>query len=402
MTSPDQPASGNTFKLMIGDLDTPFAEVTRYDHALPAQLRPVQLDPSVVTAIRALLQSLPSVAGVGAQAAATTYTLTFAPAVAAQLQMGTATLMPALNGGMRAIAVDASGRILGNGTLVAAQGLSSATSAIMIWQVLALITAQYYLHDMQQQMHAIKNTIKDLENTLLAKELALLVSHERYLQRTVNMVQRGAVRELDLDAISGQLEHMERECDQVQELMRQLMERQGPRIEKTLTSELFQWEVRNNIAAAQTYIDEFDLLSQGFVASVRVKTMIATVRSYLFHQTQISLARLKEANEDGQRGRMLSIKFYERIITRYKDAQADTDMFNLLSGLRKRFISFAAKRWADSRTRFIELNTHLSAIECQISAINQHLPPTILIQLDAEGNPLLYALPDGVGGQAVG
>lgn len=98
----------------------------------------------------------------------------------------------------------------------------------MLWQTLALITAQHYLQDMQKQLRELHTAVTDIHDTLLAKELALLVSHERYIKRTIQIVQRGAANELDLPSMNVQLDQMERECDQVQDVMRYLMERQFP------------------------------------------------------------------------------------------------------------------------------------------------------------------------------
>ncbi|MEI8166728.1 MAG: hypothetical protein WCG26_10125 [Chloroflexales bacterium] len=331
------------------------------------------------------------------QASSTTYLLTFAPNVAAQLQGGTATLMHALNGGARAIAVDASGQMIGNGTLVAAQGLSSAATAIMLWQTLALATAQHYLHTMQQQLRTIHEAVQSIQDLLLAKEQARLIGHERYLQRTVDMVKRGATKELDMAAISVQLEQMERECDEVQALMYYQMERQVPHMQAAPLWAWFPWEVEGNVAAAEKYVDAFDAAARAFAASVRVKGMLAAVRAHLFQQTQISLARLKEAGEDTHRGRVLMVTFYDAITARGKDVWASTDLAGFLNGLRHTLVQRVANRRAAIRMQFDQIGSDLSTTQRQITGLGTHLPPALLLQVDSNGIVQVYAAPPSVG-----
>ncbi len=395
---PPPPEAGTMVKIIVGEHDAPLAEVTPYTIALPSELRPVQLDSSVGTAIGAMLHSLPGVVGASMQASSTTYLLTFAPTVAAQLQGGTATLMHALNGGARAIAVDAtSGRMIGTGTLVAAQGLSSAATAIMLWQTLALATAQHYLHAMQQQLRTIHEAVQSIQDLLLAKEQARLIGHERYLQRTVDMVKRGATKELDMAAMSVQLEQMERECDEVQALMYYQMERQVPHMETAPLWAWFPWEVEGNVAAARKYVDAFDAAARAFAASVRVKGMIAAVRAQLFQQTQISLARLKEAGEDSIRGYTLIVKFYTLISARGKDVWASTDLPGFLNGLRRTLAQHLAERSSAIRSQFDQLGNDLSTTQRQITGLGTHLPPALLLQVDSNGIVQVYAAPPSVG-----
>ncbi len=391
------PTSEGLVKVIIGAIEAPLAELIAYNRPFPASPRPVSLDPSVVTTIGAMLRVLPGVVGTGMQASSTTYLLTFAPNVTAQLQAGSASIMHALDGGVRAVAVDASGRIMGNGTLVAAPGLSSVATAAMLWQTLALVTAQHYLHDMQQQLRVIHEEVHAIQDLLMAREKARLIGHERYLQRTVDMVNRGSTKELDIAAVSVQLEQMERECDEVQALMYHLMERQVPQMQAAPLWAWFHWEVESNVTAAQKYVDEFDHAAHVFIATVRVKTMIAVVRAHLFHQTQISLARLKEAREDSKRGYRLIVDFYTIIIARGKDVWASTDIPGFLNGLRQTLMQRLTERISSYHKQMDHLDSDLSTTQRQITGINTQMPPTVLLRVNRNGMVQVYAAPLSVG-----
>ena len=390
-----------TVKLVVGDVEAPLAELTPYDLAPPSKGSPLQLEPSVLAAIGNLLRTAPSAVGLGIQLSSKSYILQFSPNVAMQLKSGTATLMQALNGGVRAVAVDANGRIVGTGKLVAVGGLSSAATAIMFWQTLALVTAQHYLHDMQEQLREISATVKDVQDFLMAKEVAVLVSHERFLQRTMQSVKQGAASELDMAAISSQLEQMERECDQVQELMRHLMERQAPRLKDAPLTAWFPWEVTNNVKAAEPFIDEFDRAMKVFAATVRIKAMIAAVRAQVFRQTQISLARLKEARDDGYRGHKIMLSFYELISVRGREVWANTDVIGLLNGLRQDLAQRFLTRLQDARNQFEGLDAQLEIVQRHMNEVHTNIPPALLIHLDPDGHIHAYAAPKAAVSQQV-
>jgi hypothetical protein len=90
--------------------------------------------------------------------------------------------MQAVEGGARAIAVDAQGSILAHGTLVPLSGLNPVLAAAALWQVAAMATAQHYLVAMQQQLARIEAAINELRDWLEDREVAGLVTSARYLQ----------------------------------------------------------------------------------------------------------------------------------------------------------------------------------------------------------------------------
>lgn len=389
---PQAPPEG-TFKVVVGSLEAPLAELIPCALLPQRDLRPVPIDASVRESIGNMIRSLPAVMGLGIQETTQSYILKFTPAVTAQLQAGNASIMPALDSGVRAIAVNAHGRIIGNGTLVAAPGLSSIATAAILWQTLAMLTAQHYLHDMQAQLRTLREELQHIQDLLMAKEHMRLIGHERYVQRIVDTVKRGAIRELDMAAISVQLEQMERECDEVQALMYYQMHGQVPHMQSTPIWAWFPWEVERNVAAAQHYVDVFDAATHTFVASIRVKAMLAAVRAQLFHQTQISLARLKEAGEESRRGYTLIVQFSILICARGKDLWASTDLPGFLNGLRQTRAQWLKERASSIDRQFDQLGRDLSTTQRQIVRTREHLPQAVLLLHDPDGTLRVYEAP---------
>lgn len=71
---------------------------------------------------------------------------------------------------VRAMAVDSSGKIVAHGTLVSAAALNPAAAALAVWQVMAMVTAQHYLHDIQQRLARIETGISDIKQWLEAHD----------------------------------------------------------------------------------------------------------------------------------------------------------------------------------------------------------------------------------------
>jgi hypothetical protein len=389
-----QPGSYLPYKIIVGEVEAPLAELLPYDGSPAGNARPVQLDSSVVKAIGDIVRVMPGVVGIGSQALTQTYLLKFAPDVAAQLQAGTATVMQSLQGGVRAVAVDANGKILGNGTLVAARGLSSAATAIMFWQTLTVITAQHYLHDMQKQLRELHTAVEDMHDTLLAKEFALLFSHERYLQRTIQIIQRGAANELDISAMSAQLDQMERECDQVQQVMHHLMERQFTRLQSAPLKAVFPWNVKRNVDHAKKHVDAFDQAAQGYVAAARMRAMIAMVRAKLLLQTQTSLSRLQEIDQDSYGGRVLMVRFYDLINSRGSDVWARLEFKGTLDDFRAKLAEQVLISRYALRHQFDRLEADVTTVEQHLLTQSRMVAPALFVQQDAAGVIHVYEAPE--------
>lgn len=385
-------------KIIIGEPAAPLAELSAIDPIQSADLTLLRLDPSITSMLGDLLRAVPGLAAAGMLASSTMYTLRFAPDVAAQLGAGTATLMNALNGGTRAIAVNSSGQIIGHPTLVAAHGISTVATATLLWQTLAIVTAQHYLHDMQQQLHAISRAVEDVKITLLHKELVTLISHERYLRRIMHVIECGAVQELDLAAISNQLDHMERECDQVQELMRLSMERQTAHMRRAPIAGWFGWEVEQNTKAAQEHVNDFNNAAQLFAAAVRVKGMLAAFRQHIFSQAQMSSMRLREALEDHKCGQSLIDVMYNIIDERRDEARATIDPLNILHRapriIRQQSVAYRSRLNEEFGT--IEENLQRTHQHAELLESGQRTMPAVLVERCCDGTLHSYAMPDAV------
>jgi hypothetical protein len=246
-SSPPQPPATPTGCLLVDQSGRPAITVTRYTGDPAAALQPMALGDTARQTILALLRAAPGMVLAANAGGGAAYTLRFAPHVAAQLAGGQASLMSAIDGGVRTIAVNGQGRIVAHGTLVPLTGISPALAALGIWQALAVITAQQYLVDIQRQLRQITGAVAALRQWHEDREIGQIESSYDYLERTKDLLLSGPVFDVERGAIIGQLEQIEREAGGVIAARRQSLART---IEQTSTQPLggtAWWSVEHNV-----------------------------------------------------------------------------------------------------------------------------------------------------------
>lgn len=128
-----------------------------------ADWRPVSLPPAVQGQMGGLLTSAPlaSLAASTLGARDGTYILTFSPEIQEQLEVGTAHLLQAGDGGWYGAAHDGH-RIVEQGVLESA-GSGTASILTAAWGVMALVSAQKHLLDISQSMREITGSVGRIE-----------------------------------------------------------------------------------------------------------------------------------------------------------------------------------------------------------------------------------------------
>lgn len=106
--------------------------------------------------------------------------ITFSPEVTKGLADGSFALMQRV-GGFQATAVNSSGQIVGNGVITLDRAASSVAVASAIWQILAVVTAQKFLSDINKRLAAIEEGIKRLETWLDSHEQGKFLGSMKYM-----------------------------------------------------------------------------------------------------------------------------------------------------------------------------------------------------------------------------
>lgn len=283
MTSADPTPVGAT---LVDSAGRPAITITPYTGDPAAALQPIALGDEARQTILAVLRAAPGVALAVSVGGGGTYALRFAPHVAAQLASGQASLMSAVNGGVRAIAVNGQGRIVAHGTLVPLTGVSPALAALGVWQALAVITAQHYLVDIQRQLRQIASAVAALRQWHEDRELGQIVSDHAYLERTRDLLLNAPLRDVERGAIIGQLDQIERQAGVIVAARQQSLARAAEQARTLPLGSPFWWEVERNAGQLTTLIHNAATDMQMTGLALGLQAAVAQTQSALLGRTR--------------------------------------------------------------------------------------------------------------------
>lgn len=286
----EQPITPTGHGLIIGPPDAPLVTVTPLAEGAP-EAAPLALPPEAAATVAGILQLLPAAAHASGPGA---YLLRFAPHVSAQLATGQAALMQAVEGGARAIAVDAHGRIVGHGTLVPVAGVSPALAAAALWQVAAVATAQHYLVAMQRRLAQVHAAIDDLGRRISDREVAGLTTSARYLQDLM-AARPGHPPAALPDHAAHQVEAIIREAALAVEARRMALARAAEEARSMPLSDPIWWNVERNVAALRDRLATADADLQVGALGLAVWAAAAAARREAGAPAPVGLRTLAEA-----------------------------------------------------------------------------------------------------------
>lgn len=208
-------------RVILGDLAAPLVEVSPVSYATIAPEHRVMLDSEQRMAISAALAQLPGLLQTGHTALAQTYQLVFKPEAIAKM----ANLMRAHGGGVHAIALNAQGKIVGQGILKGADGARTFAGATALWQGLSIITSQIHLVEINARLAQIERGIDTIKAWLEAEQLAVLEVGLRYVREASVALTQDALRHTERERLADQLEHIWRDCGQIARTTLAIMQR---------------------------------------------------------------------------------------------------------------------------------------------------------------------------------
>jgi hypothetical protein len=303
--------------LVVGDIERPAIMIQPYQLHAEDRIAPLQLRQEQLSGLEALVRPIPAIALAGANVATQTYMVRFAPEVASQLAAGSATLMRSLDGGVRAIAVGADGRIIGQGTLVAQASLGFAAAATAVWQVLAVVTAQYYLVGINHRLAAIEGKLDAVHTRMDDREMAMLTQHFKQLRSIQTALTECRLTELDVHSFVREVDTIDRECGLIMETCLISMDR-GYQSLRTMNLQ-GTFDPSDEVRAAQAQVAKYVYTAQLWSMAALARVAAAEVRCALPVDRGIAQLRLRETQDELQRWEKAREQFTKLIKVRARD-----------------------------------------------------------------------------------
>ncbi len=256
----------------------------------PDRYELLEVGPPLQSALGPILDRAPVLAHAGAGAAQGVYILRFAPEATAALKDGSLALMKAAGGGVRANAANSAGRIGAQGTLHGADAFRAASAALAAWQVLAIVTAQKFLSDINKRLANIEKGVKKIHEWLENDRIGQLEAAFAYAKETAHALRTHAFNEQELEVRVHELESHDSACRQVM----RAVEREMGQLKDDLSEELASTGDLDDSRAELTALAErVRQLGQTYLYAAHIRGLAAQLRCSLPASREASLQRLE-------------------------------------------------------------------------------------------------------------
>jgi hypothetical protein len=200
-------------KVVMGDESGPMVAIRSYVPDTEVSWPVLALGPMQLAGLADLIARSTALGLSGVGHSGGTYLVTFAPHIARQLADGTVHMMRSSEAGLRAVAVDQAGKIVGQASLTPAQFHPGLIASL--WTVASVVAAQYSLKTIETRLGFIERGIADIKQWLEAAEIATLRSHIHYLRDLRAAMQRGTLTAAEYDSALIHIDHIGRDCDRL-------------------------------------------------------------------------------------------------------------------------------------------------------------------------------------------
>lgn len=275
-------------RVLFGDHVDPVAELAPYDPGTPERSQPVSLTPALSSAIDVFMKAALSLR-MGAPR--NTYTLTFKPGV---LERASG-LMQARDGSQYAIAINERGRIIGQAQLKPASGIGMVSSAMVVWQVMSVVTAQVYLAEINERLAQIERGVNAIRAWLEADKIATLLNAQRYVAELRDAFTTRSLTEHDVAGFQQQLERLWIDCGQVETTLKLVLEPQSEQFQQLDLGSF--WGLDSQVAAAKQGFDQYQRLAQAYLLALQTRALLTCARAALPLSQELTVQRIQLLRE---------------------------------------------------------------------------------------------------------
>jgi hypothetical protein len=257
--------------------------------------------------------------------------VSFPPEVTRHLYDGSYRLMHASNGSMKPVAMDAKrGIIVAQGNVKSA-GRNPVAVADATWQVLAIITAQKFLSDIQSRLKEIQSNLNSIKRFIEAEEFSRLESARRYISEIYRALESGDCCQAEIHAVAVQLESIDAECAVI--LNRRLalldestageegqlrtgwaaaVKRRGESVIRFIDNKAPKLGIGGDFKEFQAEMGEFEHASRVLCLAVAVRNLLLHLRTAMLMSGSRNLARCEELQNALQRYAEVQAQFFTK------------------------------------------------------------------------------------------
>ncbi|MBE0670634.1 MAG: hypothetical protein IH588_08610 [Anaerolineales bacterium] len=363
-------------KLILGKVDDPWGEIVRYQKTEIDGYEEIQLDEKSLIGLSGLFHQAPNLAQSGVQMVMNTYTLSFKPEIAKGIADGSLKMMESLDGGFRAIAVNAKGKeiIQGVGSLHLAEGLKLTAGLMAVWQVLAVVTAQAFLMDINKQLVNINKELEGIKNFLEHQQYATLIGNFKYIQTIRDLLSSQSFENLEFGVFLNQLEHIERECTQIMVALELQMNTVYADFEKQPLRAYI--SAQENLLASKKLITNHEQQARNYLIAASVRGLATQTRCAIPSNRNLALTRLSTLQTELSTWNENQQKFYQLVSERAPELidWSDSKFYSRVSA----WLPSLTDRFTGRQKKQIQLKNKMQTSQDSINQMGELLQKSVL------------------------
>lgn len=267
----DVKGAAHAVRLYAGEVEMASIEALA---ARASGTRLVAAPPGVRAHVSSLIQHGVGIGSTARTLLSSAVTMRFASEVTCGLADGSLAIMKSAQGGLRGMAVDSTGKIVGQVSLDAiGKGAAAATA---IWQVAAMVTAQKFLADIDAKLGNIERGVAEVKEWLEDERQAELVGQAQKLRSYARTLAEPVSQEEALAMLTS-LEHMDLQARQRMAADAALM----GRIREGLTPGQLSGDLEQDLETLTGSAGEYERAHQRYLLGGAVRLAATQVRGAL-------------------------------------------------------------------------------------------------------------------------
>jgi hypothetical protein len=305
-------------KIIIGDINDPFGEITRYDASGTDQLTDLPLNEQTLSEMSNWFQSVselkPNISLSGTKQ--NKFKLKISPGINQRILQGSV-----LPGGIK-------GQIsfgFGEGGLTISPSFRIITPRIplspnVLWNVVTFIGSQAFIVEIDSQFEKVNEKLDSIKSFLEEKEYSVLEGDLKYLDTIRNTLTQQKLSEQDLDSFRNQLEAIERETLQSISLSQTQMDDISKKIsEIKLDKTLVFFPNDDWITQMNDLVKEYNQKGEVYLAALEVRVIASQTRAALPTSRDLALSRLETVQNELAEWDSKEVTFYDFVAAHSKE-----------------------------------------------------------------------------------
>ena len=305
------------------------------------------------------------------------YRVSFAPDVASKMS----SMMNAQGGkGLRAIALDQQGKILGNGILNPANGMRALAATTAVWQVMAIITAQVHLAEINARLAKMERGINEIRAWLEEDKYATIQNAMRDVREAAAALAHQDLSEAERARYANTLDKIWTDCGQVSQTLLAMLRRAPGEFATLPLKPLTQR--KSSSALVRDTIAAFERLAQAYLLAEYICCATIALRAPLGLHAVAVEHRLSEVQHDLRAWTEIVGVFFMVVNERVRDdLSAKLHTPKKLFNEQRRLLDLAN----EAAQRLIASGIGIEQLRAQAHPAQATQPVSMLVRLDERG-----------------